>query len=205
MRNYLAKFLFTGDDVFKEVNVLSGGERGRLALACLALQGANLLLLDEPTNHLDLPSQEILQRILAEFNGTVLLVSHDRYLVDAVATQVWEVQPEERTLITFRGNYSQLKAEQLARNSISTAAAHPKKKTGKAAKTGDPARRLNPRVLRELEAHISDLEDQIKEVSQKLEKPLNATESVAELGRRYVDLKKELDSSWVAWEKIFSD
>ncbi|WP_413894555.1 ATP-binding cassette domain-containing protein, partial [Candidatus Skiveiella danica] len=73
-----------GDDVFKQVSVLSGGERGRLALACLALQGANLLLLDEPTNHLDLPSQEILQRVLAEFRGTVLLVSHDRYLVDAV-------------------------------------------------------------------------------------------------------------------------
>ena len=205
VRNYLAKFLFTGDDVFKEVNVLSGGERGRLALACLALQGANLLLLDEPTNHLDLPSQEILQRILAEFNGTVLLVSHDRYLVDAVATQVWEAQPEERTMITYRGNYSQLKAEQLARISIGMTAAHPKKKAGKTDKVGDAARRLNPRVLRELEAHISELEDQIKEVSQKLEKPLNATESVSELGRRYVDLKKELDSSWLAWEKLFSD
>ena len=205
VRNYLAKFLFTGDDVFKEVNVLSGGERGRLALACLALQGANLLLLDEPTNHLDLPSQEILQRILAEFNGTVLLVSHDRYLVDAVATQVWEAQPEDKTMITYRGNYSQLKAEQLARSSIGTTAAHPKKKTGKAGKTGDATRRLNPRVLRELEAHISELEDQIKEVSLKLEKPLTATESVAELGRRYVDLKKELDSSWLAWEKLFSD
>jgi len=205
VRNYLAKFLFTGDDVFKEVKVLSGGERGRLALACLALQGANLLLLDEPTNHLDLPSQEILQRILVEFNGTVLLVSHDRYLVDAVATQVWEAQPEEKTLATFRGNYSQLKAEQLARSSISTTSAHPKKKTGKADKAGDSTRRLNPRVLRELEAHISELEDQIKEVSQKLEKPLNATESVSELGRRYVDLKKELDSSWLAWEKLFSD
>ncbi len=205
VRNYLAKFLFTDDDVFKEVNVLSGGERGRLALACLALQGANLLLLDEPTNHLDLPSQEILQRILAEFNGTVLLVSHDRYLVDAVATQVWEVQPEGRTLITFRGNYSQLKTEQLARSSISTAASHPKKKVQKADNPSSSARRLNPRVLRNLEAHISELEEQIREVSQKLEKPLDATESVAELGRRYVDLKKELDSSWSDWEKLFSD
>ena len=205
VRNYLAKFLFTGDDVFKVVNVLSGGERGRLALACLALQGANLLLLDEPTNHLDLPSQEILQRILAEFNGTVLLVSHDRYLVDAVSTQIWEAQPEEKTLATYRGNYSQLKAEQLAKTSVGTTAAHLKKKAGKSDKAGDSTMRLNPRVLRELEAHISELEDQIKEVSQKLEKPLNATESVSELGRRYVDLKKELDSSWSAWEKLFSD
>ena len=205
VRNYLAKFLFTGDDVFKEVNVLSGGERGRLALACLALQGANLLLLDEPTNHLDLPSQEILQRILAEFNGTVLLVSHDRYLVDAVATQVWEAQPEEKSLATYRGNYSQLKAEQFSRFTGGTTNIHSKKKVGKVKKEGEPSKRLNPRVLRELEAHISKLEDQIKEVSHKLENPLKATESVSELGRRYVDLKKELDSSWIAWENLFSD
>ena len=205
VRNYLAKFLFTGDDVFKEVNVLSGGERGRLALACLALQGANLLLLDEPTNHLDLPSQEILQRILAEFNGTVLLVSHDRYLVDAVATQVWEAQPEEKSLATYRGNYSQLKAEQFSRFTGGTTNIHSKKKVGKVKKEGEPSKRLNPRMLRELEAHISKLEDQIKEVSHKLENPLKATESVSELGRQYVDLKKELDSSWIAWENLFSD
>ena len=80
-----------------------------------------------------------------------------------------------------------------------------RKRAAKALKSGASSKRLNPRVLRELEAHISDLEDQIREVSQKLEKPLNATESVAELGRLYVDLKMELDSSWEAWEKIFSD
>ncbi len=75
IRDYLASFLFRGDDVFKEVSLLSGGERGRLALACLSLRGANLLLLDEPTNHLDLPSQEVLQSILAQFQGTILLGS----------------------------------------------------------------------------------------------------------------------------------
>ncbi len=107
IRDYLAKFLFTEDDVFKTVDVLSGGERGRLALARLALQGANLLLLDEPTNHLDLPSQEILQRVLTEFGGTILLVSHDRYLIDAMASQVWEVVPNERRLRTFKGTYSE--------------------------------------------------------------------------------------------------
>ncbi len=91
-RDYLAKFLFTGDDVFKQVGVLSGGERGRVALAKLALQGANLLLLDEPTNHLDIPAQEILEAVLADFPGTILLVSHDRYLIDALATQIWSVR-----------------------------------------------------------------------------------------------------------------
>ncbi len=91
VRDYLAKFLFTGDDVFKKVEVISGGERSRIALAKLSLSGANLLLLDEPTNHLDLPSQEVLQNILSDFRGTILLVSHDRYLIDALASQVWEI------------------------------------------------------------------------------------------------------------------
>ena len=104
-RDYLAKFLFTGDDVFKRVEVLSGGERGRVALAKLALEGANLLLLDEPTNHLDIPSQEILQAVLAEFPGTILLVSHDRYLIDALATQIWSV--EAGALEVFKGSWSE--------------------------------------------------------------------------------------------------
>ena len=82
-RDWLGRFLFSGDDVFRPISSLSGGERGRVALAKLALQGANLLLLDEPTNHLDIDSQEVLQGVLALFDGTILLVSHDRYLVDA--------------------------------------------------------------------------------------------------------------------------
>ena len=109
VRDYLARFLFSGDDVFKKVEVLSGGERGRLALACLALQGSNLLLLDEPTNHLDLPSQEVLQAILADFGGTILLVSHDRYLIDSLATQIWEVVTETALLRVFNGTYSEYK------------------------------------------------------------------------------------------------
>ena len=204
-RNYLAKFLFTGDDVFKVVSVLSGGERGRLALACLALQGANLLLLDEPTNHLDLPSQEILQRIVAEFSGTVLLVSHDRYLVDAVATQVWEAHPEEKSLITFKGTYSELKAEQSARNTIAANSTPSKKGVDKREKKKESGKRLNPRILRDLEARISDLEDELKKVASKLENPLQATESISSLGSQYVELKKALDSSWEDWENLFSD
>ncbi|MFC1960128.1 ribosomal protection-like ABC-F family protein [Chloroflexota bacterium] len=103
-RNYLATFLFQGEDVFRPINTLSGGEQGRVALAKLALSGANFLLLDEPTNHLDIPSQEILEAVLNEFNGTILMVSHDRYLIDALATQVWVARPGE--LIVFEGSYS---------------------------------------------------------------------------------------------------
>lgn len=91
-RHLLARYLFQGDDVFKPVNELSGGERGRLALAILASQGANFLLLDEPTNHLDIPAQEVLQQVLEDFNGTLLMISHDRYLVNRLATQVWRIK-----------------------------------------------------------------------------------------------------------------
>ena len=94
-RNFLGQFLFSGDDVFRPIGTLSGGQRSRVALARLTLQGANLLLLDEPTNHLDLDSQEILEEVLGHFPGTILLVSHDRYLVEALATHIWRVAGDE--------------------------------------------------------------------------------------------------------------
>ncbi len=92
VHRYLAQYLFTGDDIFKPVNALSGGERARLALAILALDGANLLLLDEPTNHLDIPAREALQEVLENYSGTILMVSHDRFLIDQLATQIWEIR-----------------------------------------------------------------------------------------------------------------
>src|SRR5512143_2550244 len=113
-RDYLGKYLFSGDDAFKKVSMLSGGERGRLALAKLALQDTNLLLLDEPTNHLDIPSQEVLQSVLDSYQGTILLVTHDRYLVDALATQIWEINPDESQMTVFNGTYSQMKEESAA-------------------------------------------------------------------------------------------
>ena len=108
-RKYLAPYLFSGDDVFKEVRSLSGGERGRLALAVLALQGANLLLLDEPTNHLDITSQEILQEVLESYNGTIILVTHDRYLVDRLANQIWDLR--DGYMRVFKGTYEKYLAE----------------------------------------------------------------------------------------------
>jgi ATP-binding cassette subfamily F protein 3 len=108
-RNFLAQYLFKGHDVFKLVGDLSGGERGRLAFALLALRGANFLLLDEPTNHLDIPSQEVLQEVLEVFDGTILLVSHDRYLVSRLATQIWELR--EGYLHVFEGTYEEFIGE----------------------------------------------------------------------------------------------
>lgn len=202
-RSYLAKFLFTKDDVFKEVQVLSGGERGRLALACLALQGANLLLLDEPTNHLDLPSQEILQRLLANFNGTVLLVSHDRYLVDAVATQVWEVSPEEKSLHTFKGSYTELKAMQAkVQAQEKNEKTHRPKPLRSDSHTTNKGH-ISQKKLRDLEAKINQIEEKMQKISSKLEHPLEVNESIAELGDRYVELKKALEEKWAEWESLF--
>ena len=104
-RSFLGQFLFSGDDVFRAIRTLSGGQRSRVALARLTLQGANLLLLDEPTNHLDLASQEILEDVLSQFPGTILLVSHDRYLVQALATHIWRVAGDE--LRVYKGNYEE--------------------------------------------------------------------------------------------------
>jgi ATP-binding cassette subfamily F protein 3 len=108
-RAYLAQYLFHADDVYKRISALSGGERARMALAMLALEGANVLLLDEPTNHLDINAQEELQQALESFHGTILLVSHDRYLVDRLATQIWAI--EAGRLRVFRGRYSEFVAK----------------------------------------------------------------------------------------------
>lgn len=115
-RHILAQYLFRGDDVFKKVSAVSGGERGRLALAILALSGANFLILDEPTNHLDIPAQEIMQDVLENFAGTILLVSHDRYLIDHLATQIWEVKDGHMTV--FKGDYQQYLARQDVREKV---------------------------------------------------------------------------------------
>ncbi len=104
-RSFLGQFLFSGEDVFRTIGTLSGGQRSRVALARLTLHGANLLLLDEPTNHLDLDTQEILEQVLRQFPGTILLVTHDRYLVQALATHIWRVAGDE--LSAYTGNYEE--------------------------------------------------------------------------------------------------
>src|SRR5690606_193648 len=124
-RNYLARYLFRGDDVFSQISTLSGGERARLALAILVLEEANFLLLDEPTNHLDIPSQEVLQSALESFNGTILLVTHDRYLVDRLATQVWELRQDDGVvrLEIFKGPYQEYLAARTVKPVVVEAAA----------------------------------------------------------------------------------
>jgi len=201
IRAYLARFLFTGEDAFKPVSVLSGGERGRLALAKLALGGANLLLLDEPTNHLDIPSQEILQAVLDEFQGTILLVSHDRYLIDALATQIWEIDEEKGILRTFKGSYSQYHQQQEAERLV-------EKETGGTILHGSevPKRpkvsvedRLKQKRVKEVEALIAQLEADLAALAHRLENPPQDSAKVQKLGLEYVRVQEELEILMEVW------
>ena len=219
IRDYLAKFLFTGDDVFKVVSVLSGGERSRLALARLALTGANLLLLDEPTNHLDLPAQEVLQSVLSDYPGTILLVSHDRYLIDALATQIWEVDPQQSTLRLFDGTYSQYKqareAEAAAR-AVSTENSTPAPSRANHAPPANPPQRhsrppagpsknnerLRLQRIKVLEDEISTLEMQLSRLSQQLEIPPSDPGRVSRLGQEYQEKQKILEEHLEEWGNL---
>ncbi len=204
IRDYLAKFLFSGEDVFKKVEVLSGGERGRLALAKLALSGANLLLLDEPTNHLDIPSQEVLQEVLDAFQGTILLVSHDRYLIDALATQIWEIDEEKGILRTFKGSYSeyhlQLETERLVEQETKQSASGLKEPVRKAASSGDQRKRQAR--LKEVEALIDELESDLADLGRKLENPPKDAAKVQKMGNDYVRVQHELDTLMDEWGEL---
>ncbi|GAP12945.1 protein containg ATPase component of ABC transporter with duplicated ATPase domains [Longilinea arvoryzae] len=213
VRDYLAKFLFTGDDAFKPVSALSGGERGRLALARLALQGANLLLLDEPTNHLDLAAQEALQSILSAFGGTILLVSHDRYLIDALATQVWEVLPEPGTLHLFDGTYSEYKAylaaqqEEVAQSVSLPARATPDRPAAVEERSRQRSglnnnERRRQQQMQQLEHDIEATEAQITALERTLENPPADPGEVARLGQEYQRLQTQLDERMAAWGEL---
>jgi ATP-binding cassette subfamily F protein 3 len=204
IRDYLARFLFSGDDVFQKVSTLSGGERGRLALAKLSLTHANLLLLDEPTNHLDIPSQEILQEVLDQYQGTILLVSHDRYLIDALGSQIWEILPGQAMLQVFEGTYTQYKEFQ----------AQHTEQAGKISLTQEPAPRKARTVpispdekkrrsrLKQVEERIAFLESELAALSSKLENPPADLAKVQKLGREYARHQEELELLMAEWEGL---
>jgi len=216
-REYLGKYLFSGDDAFKKVSMLSGGERGRLALAKLALQDTNLLLLDEPTNHLDIPSQEILEAVLDDYEGTILLVTHDRYLVDAIATQIWEIDTDESHLIIFKGIYSQLKEERekdLARRSAVQAEREetdtrkketPKAKSANMKASPEQSRREERKKnakKQELENKITAFEAELSEIGEKLAHPLRDSGEVIRLAKEYDRVQKDMDTTLAEWEGL---
>jgi len=230
LRTLLGAFLFRGDDVFKQVSVLSGGERGRLALARMLLQPANFLILDEPTNHLDMQSQEVLQKALLDYTGTYLIVSHNRSFLDPVVTKVLEFVPGQKPRL-YHGNvsdYLEKKAAEAAASSSSPAASKPSGTGKKSSSTSTaPASGTNRKEQRRLEAQkrqqlasklkplkaefetvetsIETLEKEKAELAAKLADPdffkKNPDES-AEAAKRFHDIESELATAYTRWTEL---
>jgi ATP-binding cassette subfamily F protein 3 len=207
-RDYLGLFLFSGDDVFRPVETLSGGERGRVALAKLALAGANFLVLDEPTNHLDIASQEVLQNVLADFAGTILLVSHDRYLIDALATQIWALSPG--TLRVFEGTYKEflVAREKERQREADAAPAISRSAQNGGSKSAVKKHGLNPRQLQqrinEIEATIHSLEQQLQTLTDDIDTASAQGDArrVSELGEFYTQTEADLHAAMREWERL---
>lgn len=208
-RGYLGAYLFSGEEVYKKVGVLSGGERGRLALAKLSLSKANLLLLDEPTNHLDIPSQETLQAVLTSYPGTILLVSHDRYLINTLASQIWEIDVNEENLILFEGNYQSYQtylrenraaAQDLINLDEESLDSYKDRKAAKNKALADDRKRSAR--LQEVENLISELEKLLEKLGKSLIDPPDDAGEIVQLGKRYGDTEKALDELLAEWETL---
>lgn len=212
-RSYLARYLFRQDDVYKRVSALSGGERGRLALAILALQGANFLLLDEPTNHLDIPAQEALQAALEQFQGTILMVTHDRYLVDRLATQVWQLR--DGRLHVYKGNYQQFlerrqqeveaaKAAAEARTEATAAASGNGSQSSANTQLSKNTLRQRAKALAKVESDISQVETTLARISKDMEQATQTqtVDKIQSLSIEYAAMEKELARLMEKWEKL---
>jgi ATP-binding cassette subfamily F protein 3 len=228
-RNILGRFLFSGDDQFKKIEMLSGGERGRVALAKLTLQGANFLLLDEPTNHLDIPSQEIITEALNHFDGTLLFVSHDRYLIAALATQLWILDRDangETALNVFKGTYDAwveqnlgVRSEELGERTQNTEARS--QRADERRTTNDERQTINVQTnkqtskqlsknaqmqrvakLEAAENRIAELEKQLNELSWQMESVGNDFVKLQTLSDNYKKTEEALEQAWSAFENL---
>ena len=213
IRNVLAAFLFTGDDVFKQIKDLSGGERGRVSLAKLMLSEANFLILDEPTNHLDIVSKEILEHALTHYTGTVLFVSHDRYFINMTATRILDLA--DKTLTSYIGNYDYYiekketmtdftsvkatKAEAATEDSESQ-----NKISWKQQKELQAQLRKKQNDLKRVESQIEELEIRDKEIDELLTKEdiFTNVEEVTKLSTEKETLLAKLESLYEEWEQL---
>ncbi|NSG82373.1 ABC-F family ATP-binding cassette domain-containing protein [Blautia schinkii] len=214
IRNMLAAFLFTGDDVFKEISALSGGERGRVSLAKLMLSEANFLILDEPTNHLDIASKEILEEALVSYTGTVLYVSHDRYFINQTATRIMELT--NQAVVNYIGDYDYYleKKEELTSAyapDINTPEAPQEEKavsenklSWQQMKEEQSRKRKREAELKKVEARIEELETRDKEIDDTMVLPDICT-NVAEctkLSREKAAIAEELEELYEKWEEL---
>ena len=211
IRNLLAAFLFTGDDVFKPISALSGGERGRVSLAKLMLSEANFLILDEPTNHLDIISKEILEDALNNYEGTVLYVSHDRYFINRTATRILELTNQK--LVNYIGNYDYYLEKKEELTSIYAPKIQEEKARKKTSSTKldwqqkkeEQARiRKRENELKKTEKAIEDLESRDKEIDEELAKQEIATDpsKCIPLSSEKAEIAQKLEVLYEKWEEL---
>ena len=222
-RNLLGRFLFSNDDVYKKLGELSGGERSRVALAKLTLSKANFLILDEPTNHLDINAREALEELLSEYNGTILFVSHDRYFIDALASQVWAIN-NEGTLTAHLGNYTDYlgwlsrakqREEETRREAAKIIPGGGATKNGHSAppvsngtatsngstKVASKEDKARIKKVSQLEGEISQLEQRLNELTEQMNEA-SASQNVAaitRLGQEYQEATEKLEKLYADW------
>lgn len=217
-RTLLGRFLFTGDDVFKPVSALSGGERSRLALCRLTLERANFLILDEPTNHLDIGAREALEEVLDGYDGTMLFVSHDRYFIDRIANRIWNI--EDGDIATYLGNYSDMLRHREARATTTSNVAPPAapvRETQREEQVAEPpppstsplrASRQNERALRDAQKRLKATEREVGWLEERLNEASDAltrasidqdVDAVARLGAEYEKLQADLERAYAEW------
>lgn len=213
LRGFLAGFLFTGEDVFKRVADLSGGEKGRLALAKLIYSQKNVLILDEPTNHLDIPSREALENALDEYPGTIITVSHDRFFLDKIATQILSFEPNGK-IETFNGNYSEFhewkvanagRVDRAADSSAETAGGTGSEGTGPGVSglSKNQVQRIEGRI-REIEEELPVLEEQLSRLSMDMGDPEIAADAGAlnDISTRYGKVENDIKARYAEWEEL---
>lgn len=222
LRGFLARFLFVGDDVFKKVGTLSGGEKGRLALAKLIYSNKNVLVLDEPTNHLDIPSREALESALEAYEGTIITVSHDRYFLDKVSTQILSFE-ENGAVEIFDGDYSQYHEEKEKREALARKNANNGKELARGAtpETSEPKIEEKPKVdnlsknqrqqienrIKQIEKEIPALEEKMSHLTSQMSVPEIAADhaKLLEVNKQFDQTEKQVQSLYAEWEKLLEN
>lgn len=207
IRNLLAGFLFTGDDVFKQIQALSGGEKGRVSLALLMLSDANFLILDEPTNHLDMVSREILEQTIRDYSGTLLYVSHDRYFINQTATRILELKNQR--FINYIGNYDYYLEKKDILSAVPSAAASIQEPTAsrqnwQSQKEAAAKQRKLENDFKKTETRITELEGKKEEIDMMLSDSaiFSNASRLLELHREQEKIDEELLSLYEKWENL---
>ena len=201
IRNMLAGFLFFGDDVFKEISCLSGGERARVALLKLIMSRPNLLFLDEPTNHLDIASREALESALAGYDGTAVIVSHDRYFINKLATKIYALKKDGADV--FSGNYDYY-MEKSKTETHESAAPKQKNNDYKREKQEKAARQKAERQLKKAEEAIENTEAELEKLNEELQNSGSDYVAAARLSQNIEELTSKLDELYSEWEELSS-